>query len=232
MPPTASENEMFLPVISMPWNKLLPVLVSRLRHLVLFVVLLTLPGTAGALALSEADRTDIARIEKYLNSISTLKSRFVQVSPNGALSAGGFWLKRPGWMRFEYDPPVPYLVLASQTWLIFIDAELGQPQHWPINETPFSVLVDDTISLSRNTSIETIKRGPGRIAVTLRHKTRPDDGTISLVFSDQPLILRQWRIIDTQGLPTTVTLDQIERGLDLPIDLFVPPKEFRPEMQR
>jgi len=232
VPPTASENEMFLPVISMPWNKLLPVLVSRLRHLVLFVVLLTLPGTAGALALSEADRTDIARIEKYLNSISTLKSRFVQVSPNGALSAGGFWLKRPGWMRFEYDPPVPYLVLASQTWLIFIDAELGQPQHWPINETPFSVLVDDTISLSRNTSIETIKRGPGRIAVTLRHKTRPDDGTISLVFSDQPLILRQWRIIDTQGLPTTVTLDQIERGLDLPIDLFVPPKEFRPEMQR
>jgi len=223
---------MCLPVISMPWNKLPNLPVSRLRPLVLFFALLILPATAQALVLSETDKTDVARIEKYLNSISTLKSRFVQVSPNGALSSGGFWLKRPGWMRFEYDPPVPYLVLASQTWLIFIDAELGQPQHWPINETPFSVLVADTISLSHNTNIETIKRGPGRIDVTLRHKTRPDDGTISLVFSDQPLILRQWRIIDTQGLLTTVTLDQIERGLDLPIDLFVPPKEFRPEMQR
>ena len=193
---------------------------------------LTQIAPAQALVLTETDKADVSRIENYLNAIDTLKSRFVQVSPQGGLSTGGFWLKRPGWMRFEYDPPVPYRVLASQTWLIFIDAELGQPQHWPIDETPFSVLVADQISLTRTTTIERIERSPGRIAVTLRHKARPDDGTISLIFSDKPLILRQWRIIDVQGLPTTVTLDQIERGLDLPIDLFVPPKEFRPEVLR
>jgi len=189
-------------------------------------------SAASSAALSAADQADVARVEAYLNGIKSIKSRFVQVSPEGGLSAGGFWLRRPGRLRFEYDPPVPYLILANTIWLIFYDAELGQPQHWPINETPLGVLLADTISLSESTDIEAVSRSNGRLAITLRHKTRPEDGTISLIFSDKPLILRQWRIIDAQGQPTTVTLDQIERGLELPITLFVLPENFRPELKR
>lgn len=218
----------------MPWNKTAAHRQARPGLIALIVLTLALmnAGPARALALSDSDKADVSRVEAYLNDIKTLKSRFIQVSPNGGLSSGEFWLRRPGRLRFEYDPPVPYLILANTVWLIFYDAELGQPQHWPINETPLGVLLADRVSLSAATDIEAIVRSPGRLALTLRHKTRPDDGTISLIFSDKPLILRQWRIIDAQGQPTTVTLDQIERGLELPIDLFVLPENFRPELRR
>jgi len=220
------------PVISMPWNKARAKLQFGLWLCAVALAVLFSAAPARAQVLSDADQADVVRIEAYLNGVKSLKSRFIQVSPGGALSSGGFWLRRPGRLRFEYDPPVPYLILANTVWLIFYDAELGQPQHWPINETPLGVLLADDVSLSRDTDIEAVSRAPGRLSVTLRHKTRPEDGTIRLIFSDMPLILRQWRIIDAQGQPTTVTLDQIETGLELPIDLFVLPDNFRPELRR
>jgi outer membrane lipoprotein-sorting protein len=206
--------------------------VAALAVPLLVLLVVFWPAPSWALVLSADDKADVARIEAYLNGIKTLKARFIQVSPGGAFSSGGFWLRRPGRLRFEYDPPVPYLILANSVWLIFYDAELGQPQHWPINETPLGVLIADQVSLTRDTDIEAISRSPGRLAVTLRQKSRPDDGAITLVFSDAPLILRQWRIIDAQGQPTTVTLNQIERGLELPIELFVLPDDFRLELRR
>ena len=187
-------------------------------------------ASEAAAKLSDQDKSDIARLENFLNEIGTLRSRFIQVSATGGLTSGNFWLSRPGRLRFEYDPPAPYLILANTIWLIFIDTELNQPQHWPVQETPLSVLLADHISLTKSTRIESIARRPGQISVTLRHKARPDDGTITLLFSDSPLILRQWRVVNMQGETTTVTLDQIERGVQLPIDLFIPPAEFRPEI--
>jgi hypothetical protein len=35
-------------------------------------------------ALSEQDKADVTRAESYLNGITTLKARFLQISPNGA----------------------------------------------------------------------------------------------------------------------------------------------------
>ena len=48
------------------------------------------------------DRADLARIETYLNALRSLKANFMQVAPNGGISAGNAWLSRPGRMRFEY----------------------------------------------------------------------------------------------------------------------------------
>lgn len=178
------------------------------------------------MALNEADKADIARIEKYLGRIKTLRSRFFQVAPDGHLTSGGFWLSRPGRLRFEYDPPTPHLVLADGFWIIFIDTELGGPQRWPISDTPLGVLVNPEVRLASGADIETIGRGPGRLSVTLRDRKRPEDGTMTLMFSDRPLILRQWRVEDGQGQRTTVTLDKIEIGVELSAELFEVPDKY------
>ncbi len=203
--------------------------ILRFRLALALCAALAVMSAAGvnAAALSQADKRDIARVEKYLNTVKTLRARFFQVAPDGSLSEGGFWLRRPGRLRFEYDPPTPYLVIADGFWLVFFDQELDEPQRWPISDTPLGVLVAENVSFSETSGIEAVNRGPGKLEITLRDQKRPDEGTLTLVFSDRPLQLRQWHVIDAQGQMTSVTLDKIETGMPLKIDLFVPPDQTR-----
>ncbi|HUF87104.1 MAG TPA: outer-membrane lipoprotein carrier protein LolA, partial [Thermohalobaculum sp.] len=60
---------------------------------------------------SGEDMRDLARISNYLNGMTTLEGNFVQVGPDGQLSEGQFYLRRPGRMRFEYDGPNRALVV-------------------------------------------------------------------------------------------------------------------------
>src|SRR5580692_2210490 len=114
------------------------------RSLLLSTALLPLGMAARAAppaaALSAQDQADIARIEAYLNSIRTLKAHFLQVAPNGGISEGTAWLERPGRMRFQYDPPAPFLLIAAHGQLIFHDSSLGQNSNIPLGRTPLGIL--------------------------------------------------------------------------------------------
>src|SRR3546814_19319247 len=70
-------------------------------------------ASAEAAALSAEDRADVARVEAYLNGITSMKSSFLQSSSTGPVARGTVWLRRPGRMRFEYDPPSPILLTAA-----------------------------------------------------------------------------------------------------------------------
>ncbi|NKB49914.1 MAG: outer membrane lipoprotein carrier protein LolA, partial [Alphaproteobacteria bacterium] len=74
----------------------------------LLVAALVLVGATGSIAqpapiLDAAAKADIARIETYLNDLTTLESRFVQFSAQG-IAEGRLILSRPGDLRIEYDP--------------------------------------------------------------------------------------------------------------------------------
>ncbi len=98
-------------------------LISAASLLPLGVAARAAPGAS----LSAQDRTDIARIEAYLNGLKTLKAHFMQVAGDGGISEGTAWLERPGRMRFQYDPPAPFLLIAAHGQLIFRDWRLPRP---------------------------------------------------------------------------------------------------------
>ena len=199
----------------------------------LFVLLgAFVPQAVFAATFTETQEADLRAASTYLNSVKSLKSRFLQVSPDGAFTQGDFMLRRPGRLRFEYDPPSPYLVLSDGFWLYFLDKELGEPQNWPIQDTPLGVLVAEKVDLTDNPDVEQVERFPGTLSITLRDQKRPDEGTVTLVFSRDPLILRQWKIIDSQGQRTSVTLDLIETGMHLPATLFVMPIKKKSDRAR
>src|SRR5512138_2596537 len=54
-------------------------------------------GTApnAAPAIGGSDQAEVARVEQYLNSIRTMRSRFTQVGSDGT-ARGTFYLSRPG----------------------------------------------------------------------------------------------------------------------------------------
>jgi outer membrane lipoprotein-sorting protein len=159
------------------------------------------------------DQADIARIETYLNGIHTLKAHFLQVAPDGALSEGTAWLERPGRMRFEYTPPTPFLLIANHGLLVFQDKSLAQVSNIPLGRTPLGILLAGQVKLTGGgVTVTGIQRQPGQIQVSLTRTDSPGDGTLTLIFADPPMALRQWTVVDAQRKETRVTLYNVELG--------------------
>lgn len=192
------------------------------RAMLVACLWLGLASAAAGAELGEADKAAVARIAAYLNDVRSLKARFIQVGPNGELAQGDLYLRRPGRLRFEYDPPSPLLLVADGFWLILQDKELEQVSRWPVNDTPLGVLVADDIELDgQRTRVTEVGRRAGVLTVTLIDRERPDEGSVTLVFSDSPLRLRQWRIVDAQGGVTNLSLQRIQLNPKLDPELFV-----------
>lgn len=193
-------------------------MVDMKRVILAIAFLLGLHGPATAL--SEQDNADVKRIHAYLNSLSTLSSRFIQASSRGAIAQGSVFISRPGKMRFEYDPPSPILMIADGFWLIYRDNELEQTSQYPLSKTPLAILVSEVENLEDLVIIDEVDRSGGLIRLSVRQKSDPDMGQVILTFSDQPLSLRQWIIVDAQGTEVKVALLNPQYGAPLDPGLF------------
>ncbi len=170
---------------------------------------------------SPADRADISRIEAYLNTIRTMKSRFLQVSSDGDYSEGTLYFSKPGKMRLEYDDPNPNLIVSDGVNLIFFDKELGQASYFDLDGTQAMVLLTDNISFSTGDMLVTrFERGPGVLRLTVAKESDPLEGNMTLIFSDRPLGLKKWTVIDAQGIVTNISLLGPRFGVPLSQKLF------------
>ncbi|MDR3529331.1 MAG: outer membrane lipoprotein carrier protein LolA [Rhodopila sp.] len=198
-------------------------MLHRRTLLLASAALLPLGVTARAapgLALSAQDQADIARIEAYLNGIKSLKAHFMQVAQDGGISEGTAWLERPGRMRFQYDPPAPFLLIAGHGVLTFHDSALQQTSNIGLNRTPLGILLDEHVQLSGAVTVTGIQRLPGQIQLTLVRTDSPGDGSLTLVFADPPMTLRQWTVVDAQRRETHVTLYNAQLGGSFDPQLF------------
>lgn len=162
--------------------------------------------------LSEADRADLARIEAYLNGLTTMESRFLQFSESG-VAEGRIMLDRPGRLRIEYAPPVPVLMIASSRLLMYHDTQLKQTTFLPVSETPAALLIDDEIALSGDVTVTAFERTASAFRVTLEQTDSPDTGSVTLMFEDAPMRLAKWRVIDAQGTAIDVSLREPRFGV-------------------
>ncbi len=175
-------------------------------------------------ALTAQDHADLQRIEAYLDTLRTLKAHFLQVSSNGGNAEGTAWLERPGHMRFDYAPPSPFLLVANYGQVVFQDRQLGQVSNYPIGATPLGILLADHVKLSGNVTVTGIVRQPGQIQVTMVRTATPGEGSLTLVFADNPLALRQWVVLDAQRQETRVSLFNVELGGKFDRGLFELPQ--------
>jgi outer membrane lipoprotein-sorting protein len=166
------------------------------------------------------DQADLARIEAYMNGIRSLKARFVQTASNGSSASGIALLQRPGKMRFQYDPPTPYLLVANHGFLTFVDSQLGQTSHIPLSRTPLGILLSDRVTLSGEVTVTKLARLPGQLQVSLIRTASPGEGTLTLLFADNPLVLRQWTVLDQQGKQTQVAFTNMDVGASIDASQF------------
>ena len=178
------------------------------------------PGPPRAAALTARERADARRIEHYLNGIHTLAAHFEQFGGDGSTETGTLYLARPGRMRFEYTPPSPLLLLADGSFVVYVDSKLKQVTYLPINSTPAWFLLRERISLTDGVTITHFEDRAGVLRVTLVQNKAPDQGSLTLTFSDQPLELRQWTVVDAEVKSTTVVLSDPHYGVPIDPRLF------------
>ncbi len=208
------------------------------RSLLLIPPLLAAPparaqAQAPSRPLNDDDRAALARIEAYFNGMTTLRARFLQIAQGGGSAEGTAWIWRPGRMRFEYDPPEPTLLIAADGQFFHYDRQLRQPTIVPLSSTPLSVLLRNPLRLGGDITVAAFERAGGLLRVTLHRTGQAAEGQIQLVLEEQPMMLRQWVVLDPQGRSTRVTLSQIQKGerFDPFLFAFNDPR-FREELEQ
>jgi outer membrane lipoprotein-sorting protein len=175
---------------------------------------------AAALPAQAQGQVGVPEIEKYLNAIRTMQARFVQTNPNGSIIQGTFYVRRPGRMRFEYDPPSQLKIVADGFQVTMWDPTTKDFGQWPIGWTAASFLVKDPLSLSGDLRVEKLERVNGLIEATMSQPKRPQDGKVIVRFVENPLTLRGWTIIDSRGQQVSVALTGMQTGMQLADSLF------------
>ena len=183
---------------------------------------------ASPIGAAEVEPIPLTDISTYMNALETAKGGFTQINPDGTISTGMIYIKRPGRMRFDYDPPDPALVMAGGGTVAIFDRKSNEPpQQFPLKRTPLSVILEKDVDLTRANMITGHMADENSTTITAQDPENPDIGYIDLVFTADPVELRKWVITDEAGSQTTVILGDMETGLSLPASLFSVPIEIR-----
>lgn len=186
----------------------------------------TFLATAAAATLAgvpaRADKLSLNAISAYLNGIQTAKSDFTQVNDDGSLSTGTLYIKRPGRLRFDYNPPEELLVMAGGGQVGIFDGKsnVKKAERYPLSQTPLNLILEAKVDLARRDMVVGHDFDGTATTVVAQDPAHPEYGSIALKFTSDPVELRQWIVTDGQGARTTVILGRLEAVEAFPSTLF------------
>lgn len=168
-----------------------------------------------------AQKLPLSDISAYLNALKTAKGEFTQINDDGSISTGQIYIKRPGKVRFEYNPPEQALVVAGSNTVVIYDGKSNQPpESYPLDRTPLSIILARQVNLGQANMVTGHSFDGTATVVTAQDPQNPQYGNIQLKFTANPVELRQWIINDGNGSQTTVVLGELQKGGNLPNRLF------------
>jgi outer membrane lipoprotein-sorting protein len=124
-------------------------------------------------------------------------------------------------MRFQYAPPERLDIVADGRSLAVRDQKLGTQDLYFIGQTPLKFLLADHVDIAHDTQIQNISSDPNAVAITIFDKaTFGGSATITLMFDPTTFALKQWTVLDSQGLQTVVTLFNVDLSATPDASLF------------
>lgn len=156
-------------------------------------------------------------VQRHFTQVRTMTANFVQTGPDGRQMRGAMTLARPGKVRFQYEPTVPFLVVADGRQVSLVDYEVAQVQRYPIRETPLASLLGSADGLRQYAQTIRVadQSGIEILTVEAQDKRRPEYGRLTLYFQDAPgapagLLPIGWTVVDNQGQTTQVQLTGVK----------------------
>ncbi|NNM01021.1 MAG: outer membrane lipoprotein chaperone LolA [Gammaproteobacteria bacterium] len=205
-----------------------------MRHTALYLIIavfaLPLAGVAAAPA-AATDAAAMARVQRYLDSVNTLKAAFRQqlLDETGAVleeSGGTVYVQKPGRFRWDYLTPYEQVIIANGSRLWFYDKDLEQvtvSDFDPAAATTPAALLGGSADVAEQFSVvpapAAAKLLPGLDWITVAPRAQDSQyQAISLGFAGERLAAM--RLADNFGQTTLISFSDEVSGVALDPALF------------
>ncbi|EYD72975.1 LolA family protein [Limimaricola hongkongensis] len=177
-----------------------------------FLASLAAAGLALAAGPALARQLSLGEISGYLNGLQSATSGFTQINGDGSIQTGTMYIKRPGRIRFEYAGDRSMMIAGGGQVAVFDARSNTGPERYPLNQTPLSIILERNVDLGRAGMVTGHSSDGTKTTVTAQDPARPQMGSIQMVFTADPVELRQWVVTDDAGRKTTVVLNDLAAG--------------------
>jgi outer membrane lipoprotein-sorting protein len=162
----------------------------------------------------------IDKINGYFNHMINLEGTFLQTDNDEKRKKGRFYIERPGKLRFDYALPSKQKIISDGKYLAIEDHDLNTTDRYPIDSTPFRLLLTKTVDLIRDARIIALDVAKDVAIITVEDKASDTGGQIRLFFDWPELRLREWIISDPQGLNTRIQVADLELNKAVKPEVF------------
>ena len=169
-----------------------------------------------AMNLASAEKFSLDELSNYFNKLDTFQANFRQFSDDGSEAKGVILIKKPGRLRIDYEEPEDLLILGSGGRLAIFDPKGDpEPTSFPLNLTPFSLVLENSINFVGSSNILLHDFNRGETSLSLYDPKHPERGYIKLIFSGKKPVLSRWIIQDDGGSATLMSIERYEENISL-----------------
>ncbi len=165
------------------------------------------------------NREILQKVESAYNKIKTLKAKFAQFNSKmqDDLQTGELYLSRPGEMRLVYEKGSPLEFYAHNGYLIYHDKDLKEVNYFRLQQTPVSLILKEKLKFSDPEFLVTdVRTVLDEYYVTAIKKDARELGSLTLIIDKDSMQLKQWDVVDMEGVKSTVSL--FDTQFNVPID--------------
>lgn len=193
-----------------------------------FLASLAAASLAVAAGPAFARQLSLGEISNYLNQLQSASSGFTQINGDGSIQTGTMYIKRPGRIRFEYQGDRSMMIAGGGQVAVFDARSNTGPERYPLNQTPLNIILERNVDLGRAGMVTGHTSDGTKTIVTAQDPAHPEYGSIQMVFTADPVELRQWIVTDDAGQKTTVVLNDLRPGASISDSKF----NIRSEMSK
>ncbi len=168
------------------------------------------------------DNRNFIYVKEYLNNLNSLEADFLQVSSDGDIKEGKIFLSIPGKLRISYKNPDNLLITSNGFWLTVQDKKLKQTNNFPLNQTPINLFLNKKLNFNEDEFKIKFEKRSGIITLIFSDNQKLNSSMFKLIFTNTPLRLKKWVIIDEFNNETSVLLQNLVTGNKYPHILFFP----------
>ncbi len=162
-------------------------------------------------------------IKDYLANIRTLQANFSQTNYPGDIMTGALFLKRPGKIRFSYNPPNNLQIVSKQQAVLIFDPKNrgSGPLTYPLSSTPLGFLINNDLSSLISETSEVFE-----LDEFIFLKVRNPQYQLRIEFNKNPLSLFGWEFKNQIGETIKVTLKNVQENNYISNEIFKTDKDY------
>ena len=162
-------------------------------------------------------------IKDYLGEIRTLEAKFSQTNHMGDVMTGALYIKKPGKIRFSYDPPHQLQIVSKQQAILIFDFKnrSSGPLTYPLAYTPLGYLIRNDLGALINENDESIE-----LDDMIFLKVQNPQYQLRIDFNKNPMSIIGWEFQNQMGEIVRIILDDLRKNKYISDEIFKTEKDY------